>query len=489
MVKEWFLRGVGKRRFSFDQTLFDNRRRFLFLLIVFNSLLISIALLSIRNVEVRQEIRWEEILIRRAWDLYIARWVPVVEYRYVTATPTPQIVALAVTSSPSVPPLVMVTSPLATPSGMPIESSTPTSTPLPTPTFTAPFTPSPTPTPTPTNTPIPTSTSTPTDTPAPTRTPPPTATNTPTPTDTPTPTATPTETPTDTPTPTATPTETPTDTPSPTATPDYPPAPPQNLRAAGGDAQVSLGWDANSEPDLAGYTIYGSTTSGGDFALIATVGPATTRYLSGDVDNGVTYYYLVTAFDLGSNESDPSNEAGATPTAITDPYPSCLEGDCDQAAGPPDDVWESINPEAWVILDLGQGNGIIDGNGYGGYDLVYYERDLDLLGIVYMDWLQVELSVDRSAWYTVFYWGDNDPINTDNTNIAAYGNDGDREVDNEQIPIADLWPSNTMPVYQTGIAIDIRGLAPSGYAYRYIRIWCPLGGDDPSHVDSIERLN
>ncbi|MGB5933530.1 MAG: hypothetical protein WBH57_10755 [Anaerolineae bacterium] len=275
MIKEWFLRGVGKRRFSFDQTLFDNRRRFLFLLIVFNSLLISIALLSIRNVEVRQEIRWEEILIRRAWDLYIARWVPVVEYRYVTATPTPQIVALAVTSSPSVPPLVMVTSPLATPSGMPIESSTPTSTPLPTPTFTATFTPSPTPTPTPTNTPIPTSTSTPTDTPAPTRTPPPTATNTPTPTDTPTP--------------TATPTETPTDTPSPTATPDYPPAPPQNLRAAGGDAQVSLGWDANSEPDLAGYTIYGSTTSGGDFALIATVGPATTRYLSGDVDNGVTY--------------------------------------------------------------------------------------------------------------------------------------------------------------------------------------------------------
>ncbi|MFQ6001080.1 MAG: hypothetical protein ACE5LG_05370, partial [Anaerolineae bacterium] len=311
------------------------------------------------------------------------------------------------------------------------------------------------------------------------------------PTPTATPTETPTSTPTSTPTTTLTPTNTPTptDTPSPTATPDDPPAPPQNLRAAGGDEQVSLGWDANTEPDLAGYMIYRSTTSGGDFTLTATVGPATTRYLSADVDNGVTYYYLVTAFDLGGNESDPSNEAGATPIAITDPYPSCLEGDCAHAEGPADNVWQDIYPGDSIVLDMGEGNGIIDGDRYSGYDLVYYERDLDLLGTVYMDWVQVELSADRSTWYTVFHWGDDDSTNTDNTNIAAYGNDADGEVDNEPIPITDLWPSNTTPVYQTGIAIDIRGLAPSGYAYRYIRISCPLGGDDPSHVDSIERLN
>lgn len=106
-----------------------------------------------------------------------------------------------------------------------------------------------------------------------------------------------------------------------------------------------------------------------------------------------------------------------------------------------------------------------------------------------MDWVQVELSVDQSTWYTVFYWGDNDPTNTDNTNIAAYGNDADGEVDNEPIPIADLWPSSTTPVYRTGIAIDIRGLVPSGYGYRYIRISCPLGGGDPSEPDGVERLN
>jgi len=192
---------------------------------------------------------------------------------------------------------------------------------------------------------------------------------------------------------------------------------------------------------------------------------------------------------LGGNESDPSNEAGATATAITDPYPPCPQGVCANAEGPPDNVWQDIYPGESVVLDMGEGSEIIDGDGYGGYDLLYYERDLDLLGIVHMDWVQVELSVDRCAWYTVFHWGDDDPINTDNTNIAAYGKDADGEVDNEQIPITDLWASSTTPVYQTGIAVDIRGLAPSGYAYRYIRISCPLLGDDPSHVDSIERLN
>lgn len=258
---------------------------------------------------------------------------------------------------------------------------------------------------------------------------------------------------------------------------------------------MSLGWDANTEPDLAGYMIYRSTTSGGDFALIATVGPATTRYLDAGVDNGVTYYYLVTVFDWGGNESDPSNEAGATPSAITDPYPSCLEGDCDQAVGPPDDDWESVSPGGSIVLDLGEENGVIDGDRYGGYDLVYYERENDGdPGYVYLDWVVVELSMDNLTWYTVFYWGDDDPINTDNTNVWEYGRDlkgvpGDGEADNEPIPLADLWPSNTTPVYQTGIAIDIRGLVPSGYAYRYLRISCPSGGADPAEPDGVERLN
>jgi len=132
----------------------------------------------------------------------------------------------------------------------------------------------------------------------------------------------------------------------------------------------------------------------------------------------------------------------------------------------------------------------MDGDGYGGYDLVYYEREYDgTPGYIELDWVVVELSVDNLTWYTVFYWGDDDPVNTDNTNVAAYGNDADREVDNEPIPLADLWPSNTIPVYQTGIAIDIRGLVPPGYAYRYIRISCPLDGGDSSEPDGVERLN
>jgi len=62
---------------------------------------------------------------------------------------------------------------------------------------------------------------------------------------------------------------------------------------------------------------------------------------------------------------------------------------------------------------------------------------------VELDRVQIELSVDHSTWHTVFNWGDNDPINTDNTNASDYGRDleglpGDGEADNEHIPLADL---------------------------------------------------
>ena len=136
----------------------------------------------------------------------------------------------------SLPMLLMVANPTATPTDTPEPTATDTATPTETPEPTATDTSTPTDTPepaatdtaTPTDTPEPTATdtATPTDTPEPTATdtatptdtPEPTATDTATPTETPEPTATDTATPTDTPQPTATDTATPTDTPEPTAT-------------------------------------------------------------------------------------------------------------------------------------------------------------------------------------------------------------------------------------------------------------------------------
>jgi len=98
-------------------------------------------------------------------------------------------------------------------------------------------------------------------------------------------------------------------------TTDPPPAPPINLRAAAGDREISLGWSANSEPDLAGYRVYSSTTGVEPFALQAAV--TTTRYLNTGLTNGITYFYYVRAYDIGNNESPRSNITNAIPYDIT----------------------------------------------------------------------------------------------------------------------------------------------------------------------------
>jgi fibronectin type 3 domain-containing protein len=97
-----------------------------------------------------------------------------------------------------------------------------------------------------------------------------------------------------------------------------PPAAPTNLAATAGDGVVDLDWDDNSEPDLASYSVYRDTSSGGPYGQIAS-GVATSDYSDSTVTNGTTYYYVVTAVDTSSNESGYSNEASATPQGDVTP--------------------------------------------------------------------------------------------------------------------------------------------------------------------------
>jgi len=70
--------------------------------------------------------------------------------------------------------------------------------------------------------------------------------------------------------------------------------------------QVTLAWDANTEPDLNGYKIYYGTTSGSYPSSVA-VGNVTTHTVTGLTD-GQTYYFVATALDTYGNESGYSNE-------------------------------------------------------------------------------------------------------------------------------------------------------------------------------------
>lgn len=96
------------------------------------------------------------------------------------------------------------------------------------------------------------------------------------------------------------------------ATPD-PPAPPAptNLIASAVNSQVSLTWTASANAD--NYTVLRSATSGSGYVSVAS-GLTSTSYTDNQVENGTTYYYVVTASNLGGT-SGYSNQASATPSA------------------------------------------------------------------------------------------------------------------------------------------------------------------------------
>ena len=78
-------------------------------------------------------------------------------------------------------------------------------------------------------------------------------------------------------------------------------------------AQVTLAWDANSEPDLSGYKLYYGTSSG-NYPNTISLGLVTTDTVT-NLTDGVTYYFALTAFDAEGFESGKSNEVSYTPPA------------------------------------------------------------------------------------------------------------------------------------------------------------------------------
>ncbi|HXV62153.1 MAG TPA: hypothetical protein VEK15_15745, partial [Vicinamibacteria bacterium] len=88
-----------------------------------------------------------------------------------------------------------------------------------------------------------------------------------------------------------------------------PPGPPNGLTVARGINGISLDWDDNPEPDLVAYRVYRANVPEGLYSDIG-IGPVLqSAYFDGNVANGVTYYYYVTAVDTYGNESLASSPA------------------------------------------------------------------------------------------------------------------------------------------------------------------------------------
>lgn len=80
---------------------------------------------------------------------------------------------------------------------------------------------------------------------------------------------------------------------------------------------VSLAWDANTEPDVAGYVVAVGTQRGGPYtATVSASGPSATVT---DLQPGTTYYFVVRAVNQVGLLSAASNEVTATiPPVQTD---------------------------------------------------------------------------------------------------------------------------------------------------------------------------
>jgi hypothetical protein len=94
----------------------------------------------------------------------------------------------------------------------------------------------------------------------------------------------------------------------------FAPAAPKNLQAVGSAGVVSLIWDANTEPDLAGYQVLRGTAPGDTLQPLTPEPIKETRYQDRTTRPGVTYFYAIVAVDRAApaNRSALSNRVQET---------------------------------------------------------------------------------------------------------------------------------------------------------------------------------
>lgn len=77
----------------------------------------------------------------------------------------------------------------------------------------------------------------------------------------------------------------------------------------GGAHSVALNWKASTSSNVVGYNIYRGSISG-SYGLLNSM-DSTTSYTDSTVQNGQTYFYVVTAVNSAGAESPYSNPAEA----------------------------------------------------------------------------------------------------------------------------------------------------------------------------------
>jgi hypothetical protein len=140
------------------------------------------------------------------------------------------------------------------------------------------------------------------------------------------------------------------------------PAAPTDLTATAADSQVGLHWAAPPSGNIASnatsYSIWRSLTNGGPYAMIAS-NVTTLIYNDSNLNNGTTYYYVVTSAN-GAGESADSVQADASPKVISSNI-AFTSGNITN-----DSVLGLAGPPVQELYGVSLGNGVAQttGNGY-----------------------------------------------------------------------------------------------------------------------------
>jgi hypothetical protein len=88
----------------------------------------------------------------------------------------------------------------------------------------------------------------------------------------------------------------------------FPPAAPKGLSIVAGPGAINLSWDANQEPDLAGYLVLRGEAPGGTLQPLTPAPIAATNFEDKTATAGVRYVYTIVALDKATppNRSAPS---------------------------------------------------------------------------------------------------------------------------------------------------------------------------------------
>ncbi len=84
--------------------------------------------------------------------------------------------------------------------------------------------------------------------------------------------------------------------------------------------EATITWQSNTEPDLEGYRVY-SGTAPGAYGPFVPVGNKTSHTITG-LDEGQTYYFVVTAVDQAGNESGYSSPPASKTISSLSPPPA-----------------------------------------------------------------------------------------------------------------------------------------------------------------------